>query len=97
MYYYPKMLSEVIEALESYYCDDKDVLVDCLLYLKNITCREEDVAQIEKWFINHHRCYMCGEELVTSEYKEPHPECGPGVCETMTATYCPNCDGVGVE
>ena len=40
---YPKMLGEVIEAIETHFCDDKDVMVDCILYLLNATSREEDV------------------------------------------------------
>ena len=94
---YPKMLPEIIEAIETHFDDEKDVVVDCLLYLKNATCREEDVAQIEKWFIDHGRCFICGDELLVSEYKEAHPECGAGVYEAMTAKYCPNCDTMGVE
>lgn len=91
---YPKMLTEVIEALECAYCDDKDVMIDCLLYLKNATCREEDVVQIEKWFDEHHRCTKCGTELEYNHWREPHPECGVGVYEDMCEKYCPECDNI---
>lgn len=91
---YPKMLSEVIEAIETYFCDDKDVMVDCILYLLNATSREKDVAQLEKWLMDHHRCYHCGSELAQSEYREYHPECGYGVYETLYEEYCPECGGM---
>lgn len=91
---YPKMLGEVIEAIETYYCDDKDVMIDCLLYLMNATSREEDVAKIEKWMIDHHRCYRCGAELAQSEYREYHPEVGYGVYEVLYEEYCPECGGL---
>ena len=29
---YPKMLPEIIEAVETHFCDEKDVIVDCMLY-----------------------------------------------------------------
>lgn len=91
---YPKMLPEVIEAIEIHFCDEKDVMIDCILYLLNATSREEDVAQLEKWLIDHHRCYRCGAELAYSEYREYHPECGFGVYETMREEYCPECGGM---
>lgn len=91
---YPKMMSEVIEAIETHFCDEKDVMVDCILYLLNATSREEDVAQLEKWLIDHHRCYHCGAELACSEYREYHPECGFGVYEIMREEYCPECGGM---
>lgn len=91
---YPKMLPEVMEAIETHFCDDKDVMVDCILYLLNATSREEDVAQLQKWLIDHHRCYHCGTELACSEYREYHPECGFGVYEVMREEYCPECGGM---
>ena len=91
---YPKMLGEVIEAIETHFCDDKDIMVDCLLYLKNATCRREDIAIIDEWFAEHHKCERCGNDLTTYTYKEPHAECGMGVYEVMSSTYCSYCDGV---
>lgn len=91
---YPKMLPEVMEAIETHFCDEKDIMVDCILYLLNATSREEDVAQLEKWLIDHHRCYHCGAELACFEYQEYHPECGFGVYEIMREEYCPECGGM---
>lgn len=91
---YPNMLSEVVEAVETHFCDDKDIIVDCILYLMNATSREEDVVQLKNWLIDHNRCYKCGGELACSEYREYHPECGSGVYETMREMYCPECEGM---
>ena len=91
---YPNMLSEVVEAVETHFCDDKDIIVDCILYLMNATSREEDVVQLENWLIDHNRCYKCGGELACSEYREYHPECGSGVYETMREMYCSECEGM---
>lgn len=90
---YPKMLPEVMEAIETHFCDDKDIMIDCVLYLMNATCREEDVAYLKQWLQDRNRCVDCGEELVRAEYREYHPECGPGVYEVMSEYYCPNCGG----
>lgn len=45
---YPKMLPEIIEAVETHFCDDKDIIVDCMLYLKNATARVEDLNTVNK-------------------------------------------------
>lgn len=89
---YPKMLPEVIEAVETHFCDEKDVMIDCMLYLLNASARVEDVHMIENWFEEHHICRQCGEPHHIYEYFEPHSEIGPNVYETMREYYCPNCD-----
>lgn len=88
---YPKMLPEVMEAIETHFCDDKDIMADCMLYLLNATSREEDVGALVKWFDQNHRCDRCGSELSVTTYHEPHPEVGYGVFETMTQWYCHEC------
>lgn len=89
---YPKMLPEVIEAITTYFDDDKDTMVDCLMYLKNALARESDVITICQWFDDNRICEYCGYALETQTIKEPHTECGPGVYEILYETYCPNCD-----
>ena len=89
---YPYMMGEVIEAIETHFCDEKDVMTDCMLYLLNAIARVEDVRMIEKWFEEHHICPHCGEPHHIYEYSEPHPEIGPDVYETIRIHYCPNCD-----
>lgn len=89
---YPYMMDEVIEAIETHFCDEKDVMTDCMLYLLNAIARVEDVHRIENWFEAHHICRHCGEPYHIYEYFEPHFEVGPNVYEAMREYYCPNCD-----
>lgn len=91
---YPKMLPEVIEAIETHFCDEKDVMVDCMLYLMNATAREEDAAYIYNWFVENNRCTKCGDILCSSQYRQYHPELGIGVYETLNEWYCPECGGM---
>ena len=92
---YPKMMNEVIEAIETHFDDQPDIVVDCMLFLMNSTARVEDVRRIEDWFAEHKRCECCGGKLMTIVHKEPHMEIGPGVYETLYESYCPVCDKVG--
>lgn len=88
------MLPEIIEAVETYFCDDKDIIVDCMLYLKNATARVEDLNTINKWFDDNNRCRVCGSEMDSVAIKEPHYEIGPNVYENLTEFYCPCCSGI---
>lgn len=94
---YPKMMNEVIEAIETHFDDQLDIIVDCMLFLMNSTARVEDVHRIEQWFREHDRCECCGRKLEMMVYKEPHLECGPGVYETLYEPYCPVCDKIGED
>ena len=91
---YPKMMPEIIEAVETHFCDEKDIIIDCMLYLKNATARVEDLNTINKWFDDNNRCHICGCELETVTTKEPHFELGPDVYENLVDYYCPNCAGL---
>lgn len=88
---YPKMMPEIIEAVETYFCDDKDIIVDCMLYLKNATARVEDLNTVNKWFDDNNRCRVCGSEMESTTIKEPHYEVGSDVYENLTEFFCPNC------
>ena len=88
---YPKMMPEIIEAVETHFCDDKDVIVDCMLYLKNATARVEDLNMVNKWFDDNNRCQVCGSEMESTIVKEPHYEIGPDVYENLTEFFCPYC------
>ena len=94
---YPKMMNEVIEAIETHFDDQPDIIVDCMLFLMNSTARVEDVHRIEDWFREHKRCECCGSKLMTIVHKEPHTECGHGVYETLYESYCPMCDKIGED
>ena len=89
---YPRMLEEIIESIEFYFADDKEIVVDCLLYLLSINNSTRDICRLKEWFKDNNRCYKCGEPLEWTTFKEPHPECGPGVYETFSESYCKNCD-----
>lgn len=91
---YPKMMSEVIEAIETHFCDEPDIMVDCMLYLKNVVARDEDFLDICRWFAKNGLCEECGTKLITERHKEPHPEVGYGVYEVIAETYCPKCEGL---
>ena len=66
---YPKMMSEVIEAIETHFCDEPDVMVDCMLYLMNASARVEDVHRIEQWFDDNGRCHECGTKIRYEQVK----------------------------
>ena len=54
------MMNEVIEAIETHFDDQPDIIIDCMLFLMNSTARVEDVHRIEDWFREHDRCECCG-------------------------------------
>lgn len=89
---YPKMLTEVIEAIETHFDDEKEVKVDCMLYLYNALARTEDVVRMEKWFEDNNICECCGGNLMLEAHKEPHTEIGQGVYEVLYEAFCPQCD-----
>lgn len=89
---YPKMMSEVIEAIETHWCDEKDVMIDCMLYLLNAVSDNDDIRTLSKWFKENNLCENCGTELQAQIVKEYHDECGNGVYEYLHEIYCPHCD-----
>ena len=94
--YYPNMCPEILEAVHDYFKDYTEVEVDCLLYLSGLMDDNKQVnrlsiAAMEK-LEEMGRCGICGEELKTYHYKEPHPELDGCPMEDMTELYCPYCD-----
>lgn len=75
----PNMRYEVLEALQSYYKDNEDILVDCLLYLD-----ESDELY------NMGYCPNCGTKLEEFHYREYHPEVD--AYEEFCELCCPQCD-----
>ena len=94
---YPKMMNEVIEAIETHFDDNPDIIVDCMLFLMNSTARIEDVHRIEQWFREHDRCCGCWRKLELMAYKELDLECVPGVYETQLVRYWRVCDKIGED
>lgn len=89
---FPKMLPEIIEAIETHFDDEPDIVADCMRYLSNSLNDESDVGDVLEWFGNRDRCSQCGRKMERVAHKEPHPELGVGVYEMMYEVYCPNCD-----
>ncbi len=89
---YPKRLQEVIEAIEEYYHDDQEMIIDCMLYLKNIVQIPYDIEYINNWFLSNNLCYRCGETLSTMKTREFHSEVDGGAYENFIKSYCSNCD-----
>lgn len=77
----PNMRYEILEALEEFYKNDEEVLIDCLRYL------EEDDEVFQRGY-----CPNCGTELIAISYREYHPEVD--AYETLYETVCPECDFV---
>lgn len=75
----PNMRYEVLEALEEFYKNDIDILIDCLRYL------EEDDEVYNRGY-----CPNCGTELISISYREYHPEVD--AYETLSDIVCPMCD-----
>ena len=87
------MHDEVVEAVvEHYKGDDEDIAADCLLYLASLKCLPLAIhSQIA--LDDMGRCTTCGCKLETYTHKEYHGEVDePPYYETVTETYCPNCD-----
>lgn len=83
------ILYEIIEAIESYYKNDEDMIADCMVWLSDAPLK--GMSPFWHWLDNHNRCDRCGSKLKQRAYKEPHTEIGNGVYETLYEWYCPEC------
>lgn len=82
---------EIIEAIEEYYKDDEDILVDCLVYLsKNHNKKLSYLAQDKLEEMD--RCSECGSKLVPHTYEEHHTELFGNPIEYITELVCTNCN-----
>lgn len=84
------MSYEIIEAIESYYKGDEDMIAECMLWLSE--AKWKGMNLFWQWLDAHCRCSWCGSKLKQQEYKEPHTEIGNGVYETLYEWYCPSCE-----
>lgn len=83
------MSYEIIEAIESYYKNDEDMIADCMVWITdNKTLL---IVEADDWLYKHDRCLYCGSKLKQRAYKETHNEIGNGAYETLYEWYCPEC------
>lgn len=75
----PNMHYEILEALEEFYKNDEEILIDCLRYLG------EDDEVFQRGY-----CTNCGAKLISVSYKEYHPEVD--AYEILYDIACPVCD-----
>lgn len=83
------MLYEIIEAIESYYNNDEDMIADCILWLSN--AKYKGMNPFWRWLDEHNRCERCGSKLKQRKHKEPHSELDGKWYETLYEWYCPEC------
>ena len=87
-----EMYSEVVDAVVDYYSHNKDVAVDCLLYLaslKDMRLAYAATRELEAM----ERCPECGSKLESYTHMVYHPEVDEPPCyEPVTEVYCPRCD-----
>lgn len=93
---YPKMMTEVIEAVHQTYVDNPEVEADCMVYLMRLAVTLGDtraMLDLTAWFVEHDRCDICGGLMSHYSFQEPHPELDGCPVETITEPYCAACDG----
>lgn len=89
---YPKMLSEVIEAIETHFCDEKDVMADCMVWLANRAGDEFEEQVLSNWLLSHGRCDKCGTKLINYQIKQIHSEVEGIRTECLHNYFCPECE-----
>lgn len=75
----PNMRYEILEALEEFYKNDEEILVDCLRALG------EDDRVFKMGY-----CPNCGAKLISVSYREYHSEVD--AYEILSETVCPECE-----
>lgn len=88
-----EMHNEVVEAVvEQYKGVNEDIAADCLVYLSSLKVLPLAVAAMQE-LENMDRCAVCGCKLERYTHQVYHPELDePPQYETVTETYCPQCD-----
>ena len=86
------MHDEVVEAVLDYYSHNKDIAVDCLLYLASLKDMRL-VYAVTRELEAMERCSECGSKLESYTHLVYHPEVDePPYYEPVTEVYCPRCD-----
>lgn len=84
------MFYEIKDALESYYSDDTETLIDCLRYLSSIDKNNHSKCADIAYDLGY--CIDCGSKLVEHEYEEHHTELFGCPTEYILELLCPKCD-----
>ena len=87
------MHNEVVEAVvEQYKGVDEDIAADCLVYLSSLKVLPLAVTATMQLDAMG-RCAVCGCKLESHTHQVYHSEVDePPQYETVTDTYCPQCD-----
>ena len=89
----PNMMPEIVEAVHLFHEDNPDVELDCMMYLKHLVADDpRALSCVMDWFKEHERCELCGAELKSYTYLEPHSELDGCPCERLSDVLCPECD-----
>lgn len=88
------MAYEVVDAIECFYEEDKELVKDCLFYLYHTTTDNKIKSKIEKWFDNNSYCIECGSELKRFDWEEVHDELEDCPRECFISFECPYCDSI---
>lgn len=87
------MRYEVIEAIMEHFNNDEDTMVECLVYLSNLS--EKDVKSLsygaQDALEGMDRCCDCGSKLYAYTWEERHTELDGNPIEYLTELRCPNC------
>lgn len=85
------MKYEILEALVEFYKEEQDVLVDCLLWLKDNVEDDNMSLAVDKVLTENHLCIQCGGKMEYTEYKEIHEELEFDNIETLGMEICSVC------
>lgn len=88
----PKMILEVLEAIEDYFDDDPEIAVDCLLYLSGYLEDKDGASRARYALEQMGRCKNCGTPLDVATWDVHHTELEGSPIERMSEVFCPECD-----
>lgn len=90
------MNSEIIDAVIEYFDDkkedSKDLIRNCLIWMKENSKNITMADRINKWFYENDYCKYCGSEMNEIHIEEIHTEILGNPVEKLIEVYCPKCD-----
>lgn len=89
------MINNIIEGLEYAFLKyDFQLLVDCLVHIRNTTISGGNKQAIDDWMINKWICPRCGHELSFKDLVDYHDYGETKVAENNGDPYCVYCEEV---